>query len=85
MKKLILFAIVVFGFAATSFAQVSAGAGANGQIQLPAAAPALSINWVQDMDFGIITNNATTSTVGNAQIGIQPVVGASPTVLKSSN
>ena len=59
MKKLILLAIVVFGFAATSFAQVSAGASANGQIQLPSAPAAFSVNWFQDMDFGTLLNNAT--------------------------
>jgi len=63
MKKLILLAVVILGFAATSFAQ-SANASVNGVINTPTVA-ALSVNWVQNMDFGTITNNATTSTQGS--------------------
>jgi len=85
MKKLILLAVVILGFAATSFAQ-TANAGVNGQIQLPAAVAPLTVSWLQDMDFGIITNKATTTgvaginTAGNGYMILAPNGGgAAPT------
>jgi hypothetical protein len=70
MKKLIILAVVVFGFAATSFAQNKANAGVFAKIEAPAtagggggAATPHSIGWVTDMDFGIITNTTTGGTV----------------------
>lgn len=86
MKKLFLLLVVVIGFTATTFAQVSANAGANGVINQPAAAAPLSINWVQDMDFGTIINNSTNvgqPTFANpltAYLEIFPIAGGAPTI-----
>lgn len=59
MKKLVLLAVVVFGFAAMSFAQpVSVSAGVNAQVQVVNPNASLWIGALNDMEFGLITNNA---------------------------
>ena len=87
MKKLILLAVVILGFAAPSFAQ-TANAGVNGQIQLPAAVAPLTVSWLQDMDFGIITNRATVAGVqgiGNGEMDLHPVPGGAAPVATLTN
>ncbi len=58
MKKLIILAIVVLGFAANSIAQVSATATATGTIVTP-----IAITNAGDMNFGNVAVSATPGTV----------------------
>ena len=78
MKKIILLAVVVFGFTAISLAQnnvVQAGVG--GQINLaPAANASFWIGSLNDLDFGILTNKATSGN--NATVSIAPTGTVTP-------
>ena len=87
MKKLILLAVVILGFVATSFAQ-TANAGVNGQIQLPPAVAPLTISWAQDMDFGIITNKAPVAGIqgiGSGSMQLIPVAGGAAPIVNKTN
>jgi hypothetical protein len=66
MKKLLLLAVVVFGFSTLSIGQNNqAGVGIQGQVQGPVNVNAtFSVNAINDMDFGYITNNATATAYG---------------------
>jgi hypothetical protein len=73
MKKLLLLAVVILGFAATSFCQTSHPANVTvmGQVTIGAGANAsFAINSMNALDFGDITNNATAGN--NAKISIWP-------------
>jgi hypothetical protein len=58
MKKLLVLAIVVLGFATSSFAQVSATATASGTIVSP-----IAITKTQDLNFGNVAVSATPGSV----------------------
>jgi hypothetical protein len=71
MKKLILLAVVILGFAAFSNAQTAANAGAFARIEVPSTGGGgggvnvpQSIGYVADMNFGIITNTLSAGTSG---------------------
>ena len=64
MKKLILLAVVVLGFAATSLGQNFGVFVGKGLINPPGGiSPALAVVGQLDLDFGTITNSATGGTV----------------------
>src|ERR1035437_686730 len=75
MKKLILLAVVVFGFAAMSFAQTQANGGIFGTVT-PFASPnaGLKIGSLNNMNFGPIANAAIgTSTIRLKVTGVRTV------------
>ncbi len=63
MKKIFILAVVVFGLAATTFAQTVAKASATAIIETTPSGTK-SIGYIADMDFGTITNNLTTGNTG---------------------
>jgi hypothetical protein len=63
MKKLFLFAIVVFGFVASSFAQTGAGATLNNASASGAVLETLTIAQTTALDFGTIGATGSESTV----------------------
>jgi hypothetical protein len=81
MKKLVLLAVVILGFAATSFAQLSAKASAFAMIELPTVA-APTMVWVDDLSFGSI-NVAGIATGATGTVTMAAV--ASPTPQYSGN
>jgi hypothetical protein len=70
MKKLLVLAIVVLGFAASSFAQVSATATATGTIVSP-----IAITKAQDLNFGNVAVSATPGTVVLAPDASRSITG----------
>ena len=63
MKKIFILAVVLLGFAATTFAQTVANAGVTAVIETPASGTK-SIGYIGDMDFGTITNNLASGSTG---------------------
>lgn len=70
MKKLLVLAIVVLGFAANSFAQVSATATATGTIVSP-----IAITKTQDLNFGNVAVSAAPGTVVLAPDASRSITG----------
>lgn len=71
MKQLILLAVVILGFTATSFAQLSATASVSATIQT-----AITITKVNDLNFG---NIYTPKIKGNVEIKAQELPNSTPT------
>jgi hypothetical protein len=70
MKKLIVFAIAIFGFTAVSFGQVTGTATATGTIVTP-----IAIANAGNMNFGNVAVNTTDGTVVLAPAGTRTLTG----------